>query len=349
MPLPLHTDRLVIRPLTAADAADVFALYGDPRVLRFWNSGPLADLDEAREWAAEQGAAHAERGFAQWRVSESAAGRFVGCLGLQPLGDEVELLYALMPDTWGRGYATEAGWAALEYGFEEARLERIVGIAREANQPSVRVLQRLGARGLGVADYWGSSWAKYELTAAEWRAERDAAWPPLTTERLQLRRFTADDLEALHEVFGDAEVMRYVGATGRALDAGQLAASQARVREHWDRYGSGPLAVVERASGRLVGEAGLQVLEGGPDVELTYTLARAAWGRGYATEAARAILVWGFAGLRLRRIVGVVYLGNAASRHVLEKLAMAPMGMRSCYGAVLAEYALTLDQWRAAG
>ena len=50
--------------------------------------------------------------------------------------------------------------------------------------------------------------------------------------------------------------------------------------------------------------------------------------------------------MSLRRIVAVAYPGNAASAHVLEKLAMTPQGPRSCYGAVLAEYALTLDQWR---
>ena len=69
-----------------------------------------------------------------------------------------------------------------------------------------------------------------------------------------------------------------------------------------------------------MGEAGLQVLEAGPDVELGYTLARAAWGRGYATEAARAVLRWGFAGLRLPRVVAVADPANAASLHVLDKL-----------------------------
>ena len=77
-----------------------------------------------------------------------------------------------MPGAWGRGYATEAGLAALEYGLTEARLERVVGIAREANAASVRVLQKLGMRSLGLAVYWGTRWAKYELTAAGWRAAR---------------------------------------------------------------------------------------------------------------------------------------------------------------------------------
>ena len=85
---------------------------------------------------------------------------------------------------------------------------------------------------------------------------------------------------------------------------------------------------MERASGRLVGEAGLQPLDGGPDVELTYTLARAAWGRGYATEAARAVLRWAFAGLLLPRVEAVADPGNHASLRVLEKAGMVPLGPR---------------------
>jgi RimJ/RimL family protein N-acetyltransferase len=196
MPLPLRTARLTVRPLAADDASDVLSVYGDPLVLRFWASDPLRDVAEATGWAAAQGCLHQSRGFAQWHLSETAGGRFVGCLGLQPLGHEVELLYALVPGAWGRGYATEAGLAALAYGFEEAGLERVVGIAREANEASVHVLRKLGLRLLGLTEYWGSEWAKYELTAGEWRAEQEAATPPLHTDRLDLRRLSVGDHDA---------------------------------------------------------------------------------------------------------------------------------------------------------
>jgi ribosomal-protein-alanine N-acetyltransferase len=150
-------------------------------------------------------------------------------------------------------------------------------------------------------------------------------------------------------VFGDAEVMRFVGESRRPLDAAAVAASQAVVQEHWRTHGFGPLAVVERAGGRVVGEAGLQVLEDGPDVELTYTFARADWGRGYATEAARAVLRWAFAVLRLPRIVAVARPQNAASLRVMEKAGMLRQGERSCYGAVLLECAVRLGDWRRRG
>ena len=348
MPFPLVTPRLTLRPLTGADGADVFAVFAAPEVARFWNSAPPADLAVADEWAAYLEGMQRRLGYAQWHVSERAGDRLVGIAGLQPLdgGPEVEITYALEPSAWGAGYATEAGAAALEYAFAEADLARVVGIAKPQNATSVRVLEKLGMRSLGEAEYWGTSWAKYELAAADWRAERTAALPPLRTERLELRRCAAADLEPLLAVFGDAAVMRYVGAERRPLGRDQVSALLARADADWAEHGFGLLAIMERETGRLVGEAGLQYLEAGPDIEIGYTLARAAWGRGYATEAARAILRWGFAGLRLHRIVAVVDQANAASLVVLEKLGMRRRGLRECYGAIMVEHALSLGEWR---
>ena len=102
---------------------------------------------------------------------ERESGRLVGIAGLQPLdgGPDVELTYALEPSSWGAGYATEAGAAALEFGFEQAGLERVVGIAGPENAASVAVLRKLGLRSLGEAEYWGKRWEKYEVAAADWR------------------------------------------------------------------------------------------------------------------------------------------------------------------------------------
>ena len=349
MSFPLQTARLTIRPLTADDGGDVYAVFAAPGVMRFWNSAPPADLAEAGEWAARLATMQRRLGYAQWRVGERAGGRLVGIAGLQPLdgGPEVELTYALEPSAWGRGYATEAAAAALEHGFAAAGLTRIVGIASRENASSLRVLRKLGMRSLGVAEYWGKQWDKYEVAASDRRAEQAAARPPLLTKRLELRRFTAADLEPLEEVFGDPEVMRFVGPDRLPLSAGDLALSQANVEGHWRDHGFGPLAAVERASSRVVGEVGLQLVEGGPDVELTVTLARAVWDRGYATEAARAVLLWAFAGVRLQRLIAVADPANVGSLRVLEKIGMLPVGLRDCYGSWLAEHALTLGAWRA--
>jgi ribosomal-protein-alanine N-acetyltransferase len=351
MPFPLRTRRLSIRPLTPADGADVYAVFAAPEVMRYWNSSPPADLEEAGEWARYLAGMQRRLGYAQWRVSERGTGRLVGIAGLQPLdgGPEVELTYALVPSAWGRGFATEAAAAALRFAFEESGLERVVGIAKRENGASVAVLRKAGLRSLGEAEFWGKRWEKYELAAADWRAEQAASHPPLRTGRLELRRFAGPDLAPLLVAFGDPQVMRFVGSERKPLTGNGVKVLMRTASGHWSDHGFGLLAVVERASGRVIGEAGLQVLEAGPDVELGYTLSRAAWGRGYATEAARAVLRWAFAGLGLERVVAVADPAHAASLRVLDKLGMRRVGMRRCYGANMVEHALSMSAWRALG
>jgi RimJ/RimL family protein N-acetyltransferase len=327
----------------------VYAVFAAPEVMRYWNSPPPGDLGVAGEWAAYLADMHRRLGYAQWRASERATGRLIGIAGLQPLdgGPDVELTYALTPSAWGRGYATEAAAAALRFAFDEACLERVVGIARRENSASIAVLRKVGLRSLGEAEYWGRPWEKYEIGAADWRAEHAAARPPLLTERLELRRFGGADLGPLLTVFGDQRVMRFVGSERKPLTGDAVKALMRTAGGHWSQHGFGLLAVMERESGRVIGEAGLQLLEAGPDVEFGYTLAHAAWGRGYATEASRAVLRWAFVGLGLERVVAVVDPANRASRRVLDKLGMRRMGMRHAYGAQMAESALSLGEWRA--
>ena len=93
--------------------------------------------------------------------------------------------------------------------------------------------------------------------------------------------------------------------------------------ELWREHGFGPWAVVDKASGELLGHAGLQPLEETGEVELAYYLGRSGWGRGLATEAADAAVRFGFERVRLGRIVAVVRPENSASQRVLEKIGFA--------------------------
>jgi ribosomal-protein-alanine N-acetyltransferase len=152
----------------------------------------------------------------------------------------------------------------------------------------------------------------------------------IVTERLLIRPFEADDLDALHAVYGDPDVTRYT-TTYDTLDD-----TRRTLHEHiaWqEKDGFGFWAVIERASGDLIGDAGIGRFEGkGPEIELGYTFERRSWGRGYATEAGRAWLEHGFGPLGLERIIAVVDPENAASIHVLEKLGMRRAGTRRAYG-----------------
>jgi ribosomal-protein-alanine N-acetyltransferase len=160
----------------------------------------------------------------------------------------------------------------------------------------------------------------------------------LTTARLRLRPFTAADLHAIHAVYSDPDVMRHVG-NGAHRSIEDTANALRIYGDVLARHGYSFLAVTEREGGALVGDGGLYPLGGqGPDVELGYTLARAVWGRGYATELGRALVDYAFDELKVPRVVAQVEPANVASRHVLEKLGMSERELRTAYGRPHAFY-----------
>jgi RimJ/RimL family protein N-acetyltransferase len=162
----------------------------------------------------------------------------------------------------------------------------------------------------------------------------------LETTRLTLRPFTLDDVGAMHGVYGDPEVMRHVG-DGPVADVAQTEAMLREYIAHQRAHGFSFWAVIERASDTVIGDAGLYLLEGrGPDIELGYTLRRSWWGRGYATEAAQALVRHAFVGLGVDQLVAVADPANPASIRVLEKLGMHYDGMREAYGREHATYRL---------
>jgi RimJ/RimL family protein N-acetyltransferase len=157
------------------------------------------------------------------------------------------------------------------------------------------------------------------------------------TERLLLRRWRADDAPALAAINADPEVMRFIGR-GAVLGRGLSDDLLARFEREWRERGFGLWAMEERAApGELIGFCGLTVPmflpEVLPAVEVGWRLARGAWGRGLATEAARAALVFGFEEQAMAEIVAIVQPENVRSLRVAEKLGMTPRPDRFHAGA----------------
>jgi len=155
----------------------------------------------------------------------------------------------------------------------------------------------------------------------------------LTTERLVLRPPTLDDLDAWHAIYVDAEEVWY-GAPRSTLDENR--AKLERQIAHFQQHGFG-MCTVELA-GETIGAAGLQHLEGGPEIEVGYRFLNEHWGHGYATEAATASVAYGFDELRLDRIVAVALESNIASRRVLEKCGLYEIGVSHVYGLEHVKY-----------
>ena len=152
----------------------------------------------------------------------------------------------------------------------------------------------------------------------------------IETSRLRMRPLRPDDLQDLHDVVFSDPAVTWDGSVGTLEETrGSL---DAKIRQSED-HGFGMMAVVDRGDGALIGFAGLQRMEGGPEVEIGYYLGRRAWGRGLATELAHALVERAFGELELPRLVAVVRPENEASKRVLAKAGLHPEGLEHHYGA----------------
>jgi len=143
--------------------------------------------------------------------------------------------------------------------------------------------------------------------------------PELLTDRLRLRAFAASDFESYAAMMADPEVTRWLGAGG-PMSREDAWRQLAMFAGHWQLRGYGLWAVEERATGRFIGRIGCHYPEGFPAFEIGYTLAREAWGKGYAREGAGASLRYAREVLKQREIVSVIRPDNRASIRVAESL-----------------------------
>ncbi|HEX6507779.1 MAG TPA: GNAT family N-acetyltransferase [Chloroflexota bacterium] len=165
---------------------------------------------------------------------------------------------------------------------------------------------------------------------------------PITTARLLLRPLRHDDLDALAEVYLHPLVMRWIGSQTRDDVEREIAMQlEHQASPGWSFWG-----VEDRRTGQLIGDCGLQPLEHhGPEVELGYDLHPDFWGRGLATEAARAVMGQAFGPLGIDRVIAVVKPDHVSSQRVLEKAGLHRAGTRQAYGESMLLYeASKLDQ-----
>ena len=151
---------------------------------------------------------------------------------------------------------------------------------------------------------------------------------PLKTPRLLLRRPTDADINPLTLMNSDPEVMRYIGdGSVPPVDPARTAAEIARFQRLWDERGFSMLSVIERESGDYAGWVLLNVPESLPEVmpavEIGWRFRRESWGRGYATESARALLHFGLTDCALDRIIAIRHVDNVASKRVMNKLGLS--------------------------
>ena len=139
--------RIALQSLTAADAPEILAIFGDVEVMEYWSSPPLPDLDAARDLIAEIESLFRSRTLFQWGIRRPENGAVIGTctlFHLEPAHRRAEVGFALRRDAWGQGLASEALGLLIGFAFDALDLHRLEADADPDNVRSLRALERQG-------------------------------------------------------------------------------------------------------------------------------------------------------------------------------------------------------------
>jgi pimeloyl-ACP methyl ester carboxylesterase/RimJ/RimL family protein N-acetyltransferase len=163
----------------------------------------------------------------------------------------------------------------------------------------------------------------------------------IETDRLALRPLERGDLDEFVALHNDPQVVRFM----RRLDRQQAGERLRAIESEWEQCGYGMFAVSERASGSFVGRAGLKYWPEFDETEVGWALRGEACGEGYATEAARAAIAWGFRSFGLSYLTAMIRPANARSIAVAQRLGMAPLREELLSDHEVIVYSLSRERW----
>ncbi|WP_317201849.1 GNAT family N-acetyltransferase [Janthinobacterium sp.] len=179
IPLTLRTERLILRPLTVADAEAMFAVFSDPEALRYWSCVPWTELAQAHTWLAETMREYASGNSLRFGVEVAGSGALIGMCTLHALNRanrRCETGYILDRNHWGAGYMAEAMTAVLAHAFGALDLNRLEADIDPANAASAKLLLRMGFRKEGfmrerwIVDGVASDSDYFGLLRSDWLA-----------------------------------------------------------------------------------------------------------------------------------------------------------------------------------
>ncbi|MGQ2982420.1 GNAT family N-acetyltransferase [Flavobacterium sp.] len=334
MPDTFGSQRLLFRELLASDDIKMFELDSSADVHRYLGNKPLQAIGESREVINGIRQQYLSNGIGRMAVIIKDTGEFIGWAGLKLEHDVnghdkfYDVGYRLLPQYWGRGYATEAAVAFIDHGFRSLGFQKINACALTGNAASRKVLEKAGMQLIEEFTFTG----KYEGEKAVWyEIHNPLLWHgPKGTSRLLFRKIDHDDAQSLYEMDSDPEVHRYLGnAPVRSMD--EIKTAIAMIRKQYEENGVARMAVILKETGEFLGWAGLklvrQEINGHTNYyDLGYRFMKKHWGKGYATEAAKAFVDHGFNMMFLSKINAYADAGNVNSHAVLEKARLLKMG-----------------------
>jgi ribosomal-protein-alanine N-acetyltransferase len=152
----LETERLILRPWTLEDADALFEICRDSDVmLHIGNRKPYESVDDAVKFLNWAVSYQKKNGFCRWAVIEKSSGKIVGSCGfLRQKCDDKDLGYLFAREVWGKGLATEAGRACLQYGFEKLNFTKVIALTDVDHFVSQKVLEKIGFTRRGIEKYF---------------------------------------------------------------------------------------------------------------------------------------------------------------------------------------------------
>ncbi|MBA3683132.1 MAG: GNAT family N-acetyltransferase [Bacteroidetes bacterium] len=169
----IKTERLILREILPEDEATMFEMDSDPEVHKYLGNDPVKDMERIRNAIQFIRKQYSENGIGRWAVIKKDTNEFIGWCGLKYFTETInnhihiyDLGYRFSKKHWGKGYATEAARACMDYGLNKMNLKEIYAMTDSRNLNSNKVLKKLGFRFIEKFDYDGdeSDWFKIEQT-----------------------------------------------------------------------------------------------------------------------------------------------------------------------------------------
>ncbi|CAA9200687.1 Acetyltransferase [Flavobacterium bizetiae] len=167
---PIETDRLLLRELLFSDVDGLFELESNPNVHLFVGNKPVTRIDECRAYVEFIHQQYKDFGTGRWAVILKETNEFLGWSGIKFITNEInnhkdfyEIGYRFIEKHWGKGYATEAGKAFIDYAFNEMKVDALYAYADAGNENSRKILEKLGLRYVNSFEYEGELEVWYEL------------------------------------------------------------------------------------------------------------------------------------------------------------------------------------------
>ena len=167
-----QTKRLIIRPFTPEDVADVYDLRSDSAIMRFIRE-PQSFV-EAESWVKMVSSKWETQKLGFAGVFRPDTEELIGWCGLWVLTEsgEIEVGYAIKQEYWRKGYASEAAFEVLNYGFNELKLEKIVAVADPKNIGSINVMKKIGMKFVKFGNFYGKELIQYGISKEQYDRNR---------------------------------------------------------------------------------------------------------------------------------------------------------------------------------